>query len=130
MSLWSDIKTFITLRGQHTLIKEQRRKSTYVANPEKGYWINRGTFIDEDWQWVEPIKIIEPISYVMVFETVPRNYLITASHTVQLGCLEYVDCSRFRDFDLAVRMYIAGYSVLGQTKIDTSVEHFRSLYSK
>ncbi|SMF01172.1 hypothetical protein SAMN02744124_00800 [Paenibacillus barengoltzii J12] len=123
MSLLNLIEKLLLRWGAY----KTEKYSTYKPDPLKGYWFNKGTVYNEEWEWVEPNVPTPSVKYVAVSELPKGKYLIciVCKEDIEVGSssfIEYVDCKREKECYWAITMYKAYYDVLGKVETDEECE--------
>jgi hypothetical protein len=96
----------------------RNKSNTYVPNPE-GHWVNKGTEYEELWEWWEPESSKIPY-YVSILDD-EGKYIIVIDELPPNQIIEHVDCFGRREVEIAVSLYYAYYTVLGNVTIANHV---------
>lgn len=109
------MNAFIKFLGDIGNAINQKHEDKY-SNDHDARWVNTGGW-DEKWEYRESnVKPMKRKRYVCVFE-IEGDYVISTHATPQNSALEMTTCMDDLDEEIAVSIYLGGYSRIGEVEV-------------
>jgi len=114
--VWNYIRKFLWQIGK-SIEFDERKNDTYVSK-YSGLWVDKGKGREEDWQWIEKEKVLNP-SIISVSEFEGDNYLLYIGLDALPDAIEIIECEDELHAEIALKYLKTYYGVRGNVFIQT-----------